>query len=496
MMALNESTFGIPLETLLEGFAECPSVDDRKVTGLSMDSRNIGHGYLFLACHGANTSGVQYIGKAIKAGAIAVAAEADSQTEAFNGKVPVIAVKNLKEKAGEIASRFYGHPSSKMKVIGVTGTNGKTSVTNFIVQGLTIREKNKTGLIGTLGSGIYPHLDNGINTTPDPVLLQHILADFYQHGIETVAMEVSSHGLDQGRVKGVDFNIGVFTNLSMDHLDYHGNMDSYADAKKRYFIDYGIDNAVINIDDEYGLELSKEIGNSVPVITYGLQQPCDVTARVSESEHGMTLDIRSPWGEGRLQVSITGGYNACNLLAVVAVLNLLGIPFQETLQMLSPLAPVPGRMEKFGGSGRALVYVDYAHTPDALEKVLTLVKNMEPGKLVCVFGCGGDRDRTKRALMGAIAESFADEVILTNDNPRGEDPASIIRDILSGFKSRDAVMIEPDRASAIRAAIKSAGAGDIVLVAGKGHETYQEIAGVRLPFSDQQAVRNLLEGNR
>ena len=490
------------LKTLLEGLTDVATCGQISVSGLNMDSRKIRPGDLFLACHGKETSGVHYLRQAISAGAVAIVAEADAGLQRFINDVPVIAVGDLRAKAGVIAARFHDHPSRKIKVIGVTGTNGKTSVSYFIAQALAGISSHKAGLIGTLGYGVYPQLQAGANTTPDPVIVQSTLADFYRQGIDTVVMEVTSIGLDQGRVRGVDFNIGIFTNLTIDHLDYHGDMTTYAEAKKQLFTSHGIRHAIINIDDEYGRRLYREIATAVPVTGYGLVDQLSVVnafddksilqAMVEENDQGVTLSIRSPWGEAQLSVAIGGRYNSYNLLASLAALCVMGIPFSQALERLSLLSPVPGRLEKYGGGGQPTVFVDYAHTPDALQNVLAFLQGQNAGKLVCVFGCGGNRDRSKRSQMGAIAESYADAIILTNDNPRHEDPQAIIADILSGISNRSPVHIELDRRKAIAAAIQSAGAGDTVLIAGKGHETCQEIAGQRYPFSDRQLVRHLL----
>ena len=502
MMALLESTDGIPLATLLEGLADCSAYTDIRISGVCIDSRKTGQGDLFLACHGTKTSGVHYMREAIDAGAVAVAIESDAGAIVFNDEVPVIPVSGLRNKAGIIAARFYGNPSARLNVIGITGTNGKTSVSCFIAQSLAGFSGRNVGLIGTLGYGPYSQLVSGINTTPDPVVLQQTLADLLHEGTDTVIMEVTSIGLDQGRVAGVDFNMGVLTNLTADHLDYHGDMHTYAEAKKQLFTSHGISHAIINTDDEYGMRLCSELGSDVPIIRYALVNELPaaqagsaqsaVLAVVDETQTGLSLAIASPWGQGKLTTGISGRYNAYNLLASLAVLCLLEIPFEQAMQQLSQLTPVPGRLEKFGGNGKPEVFVDYAHTPDALDHVLRFLKEDCSGKLICVFGCGGNRDRSKRAPMGTIAETYADQVIVTSDNPRFEDPALIIEDILAGISNREAVQVLADRNQAITTAVRTAAAGDVVLIAGKGHETYQEVAGQRYPFSDRQLVRNLL----
>lgn len=502
MMAQTISTNGVALNMLLEGMADIPAADATRVSGLSMDSRRTRPGDLFLACHGTRTSGTHYLQAAVDAGAAVIAAEADADAAESVGGVPVIAVNDLRHKAGVIAARFYGHPSERMNVVGITGTNGKTSVASFIAQALSAVAGHKAGLIGTLGYGPYTDLVPGPNTTPDPVTVQQTLAEFVQQGMDTAIMEVTSIGLDQGRVIGVDFNLGILTNLTVDHLDYHGDMQTYAEAKKQLFTSHGIRHAIINLDDAYGRRLAGEFAGQVAVTGYGLVDRFPgnaeagaaqaVVAVVDEDDRGMTLAVKSPWGEAQLNTALSGRYNAHNLLAGLAALCLLDIPFEQAVAQLSRVTPVPGRLERFGGRGQPAVYVDYAHTPDALQHVLNYLRAGCAGKLVCVFGCGGDRDKTKRATMGAIAEDCADLVILTNDNPRFEDPVAIIQDILAGVGDPGSVQIQADRSTAITSAIQAASPGDIVLIAGKGHETYQEIAGRRYPFSDRQLVRNLL----
>ena len=502
-MAMIDTTEGVPLARLFEGLADCSSCSQTRVRGISINSRKTRPGDLFLACHGTKTSGVHYIREAINAGAIAVAAEADAGAALFTNEIPVVPVYGLRNNAGIITARFYDHPSAKMNVVGITGTNGKTSVSCFIAQVLSDDSNHKVGLIGTLGYGPYARLISGSNTTPDPVVLQQTLAEFFRKGIDTVIMEVTSIGLDQGRVAGVDFNIGILTNLTTDHLDYHGDMHTYAEAKKQLFTSHDLSHAIINIDDDYGRKLCSELGNSVAIIGYGLvgslsattgkaPESSDVLATFEETQKGMTLDIKSPWGRGELNAGISGRYNAYNLLASLAALCLMDMPFEQVIEQLSRITPVPGRLEKFGGNGNPLVYVDYAHTPDALEHVLKFLKGKCSGRLVCVFGCGGNRDRSKRPEMGAIAEAYADQVILTSDNPRDEEPEVIINEILAGITDKGRVRMQPDRNEAITTAIQSTASGDTVLVAGKGHETYQEIAGHRYPFSDRQLVRKLV----
>jgi UDP-N-acetylmuramoyl-L-alanyl-D-glutamate--2,6-diaminopimelate ligase len=376
-------------------------------------------------------------------------------------------------------------------VVGVTGTNGKTTTTHLLAQALD-RPEARCGLIGTLGSGFPGQLDPSLHTTPDAISVHRLMAEFVNAGARTVCMEVSSHALDQARVAGVQFDIALFTNLTRDHLDYHGDMQAYAAAKARLFDFPHLKAVVINQDDAFGRELIKRTRGRARIVSFGLHGGDVQALSVDTSTDGLTLAIATPHGETRLRSSLLGRFNAANLLAALAVLLVAGIPLAEATSALAQTRPVAGRMERFGGvDGQPLVVVDYAHTPDALEKVLQALREHTQGKLVCVFGCGGDRDRGKRPQMGRIAEQLADVVILTNDNPRHEDPAAIINEIASGMQTTPSAV--PDRTQAIRVALSGACAGDIVLVAGKGHEDYQQVGDRRLDYSDRDTVRALLK---
>ena len=477
------------LSSLLAGLTDASIVDDPEIHGIALDSRAVQHGWLFIAVPGARADGRAYLAGAYARGAAAAVYE----TKDFAPEsryTSAIGILNLREHVGVIAGRFYDSPSAKLKVVGVTGTNGKTTTTHLLAQVLD-RPTARCGLIGTLGSGFPGRLDASLNTTPDAVSVQGLLAKFVHSGATTVCMEVSSHALDQARVAGVAFEIAVFTNLTRDHLDYHGDMPAYAAAKARLFDFPDLKAAVINQDDAFGRELIERTRGRATVLSFGLHGG-DVQARsVETSVAGLVLTIVTPHGETSLRSPLLGRFNAANLLAVLAVLLVSGMPLAEAAARLSQAQPVAGRMERFGGTGQPLVVVDYAHTPDALEKVLQALREHTQGKLFCVFGCGGDRDRGKRPLMGRIAEQLADVVIVTSDNPRHEDPAAIINEIVSGM--HNVPRAQPDRVRAIRSALAEARAGDIVLVAGKGHEDYQEIGDQRLDYSDRDTVRQLLE---
>jgi UDP-N-acetylmuramoyl-L-alanyl-D-glutamate--2,6-diaminopimelate ligase len=462
-----------------------------EATQLTADSRQVKPGSVFLAYPGESTDGRKYIFQAVAQGAAGVLWEREGYEWDPQWSTPNLAVENLREEAGHIADEFYGHPSRKLRMIGITGTNGKTSCSHWLAETLT-RLGRKTAAIGTLGNGFPGALSHAINTTPDPILLQGMLADYLKEGATGAAMEVSSHGLAQGRVNGVHYDIAVLTNLSRDHLDYHGDMATYADAKRKLFRWPDLGCIVVNSDDDFGAELAKDAGErDLRVLTYGLQSG-DVRGRNLELHgDGLAMDVATPYGNTRLEARLMGRFNAYNLLAVLGVLLASEVPLHEAVAALQEVKPVAGRMQTLGGGDQPLVVVDYAHTPDALEKVLAALREQTAGRLICVFGCGGNRDKGKRPLMGAAASRLADVVIVTSDNPRHEDPAAIINDVVEGMRGE--YHVETDRTTAIDRAIGEAGTGDIVLIAGKGHEDYQDIGGVKLPFDDREVARRVLE---
>ena len=393
----------------------------------------------------------------------------------------------------DIASTFYHEPSKKMTVIGVTGTNGKTSCTHFIAQALQ-KAGRTCGVIGTLGTGVWPNLTPGKYTTPDAIACHRGLAELLQQSAELVAMEVSSHGLDQARVAGVAFDTAIFTNLSRDHLDYHADMDDYAAAKSKLFSWAGLKRAIINIDDPVGERFAREFSGRYQIYTYSLMNKtlagCKpvLASRIHLNGRDMSAKISSPWGEGSLKANLLGKFNLSNLLAVLTTLCASGVSLDDALQYLHGVKNVTGRMQAFGGGKLPLVVVDYAHTPDALEQALNALREHTRGKLWCVFGCGGNRDHGKRPMMGQVAEHYSDQIVITSDNPRDEDPQSIINDIKAGLLCDWAAETELDRGSAIAHAIDCAQAGDVVLIAGKGHEDYQLVGDQRLGFSDREVA--------
>ena len=470
---------------------------------LTSDSRRVAPRAAFFAWPGEAADGRRYIAQAIERGCAAVVWESEGFSWESGWKVPNAGVGGLKSQAGFLAHAFYGRPSETMWVCGVTGTNGKTSCTQWLAA-LLSRRHEKAAVIGTLGAGFPSELSSIENTTPDALELHRLLAQFKAAGASAVAIEVSSHGLDQGRVNGVAFDCALFTNLTHDHLDYHGTMAAYGEAKARLFDAPGLGAAVLNLDDPFGLRLAGRLAaREVRTIGYGLAHATAARDAVNEFvfardiriEDGITrIALQSSWGETRATINQIGHFNVANALGVLGCLLAHGVPFHDAAAVLEALPPVPGRMQKIAEQpGCPLVVVDYAHTPDALDKALRAlhpVAESRGGRLVAVFGAGGDRDAGKRPLMGAIASRLAGRVVLTSDNPRGEDPAAIVAAIRRGVSGDCAVELE--RATAIACAIEAAAAADVVLVAGKGHEEYQEIAGRRLPFSDAKVAEAAL----
>ncbi|WP_296640031.1 UDP-N-acetylmuramoyl-L-alanyl-D-glutamate--2,6-diaminopimelate ligase [Thiobacillus sp. 65-1402] len=460
------------------------------------DSRKAVPGTVFAAYPGETRDGRDFIAQAVAQRVDGVLWEADHYQWDPALAIPNAGVAGLKTRIGEIAAHIYGEPSRALHMVGVTGTNGKTSVAHWVAQALS-QLGRKTAVIGTVGNGFPPVGDQpgaltpALNTTPDAVELQQRLALYRQQGAAGCAMEVSSHGLAQGRINGTRFNVAVLTNLSRDHLDYHGDMGSYADAKARLFNWPGLQWAVLNVDDAFGRQLESETRPS-RVAGYGFQRGAVVGEKLHLSQSGLHLRVHTDWGDAELDVPLLGRFNAANLLAALAALLVSEVKLDDACRALAHIAPPPGRMQAFGGNAHPLVVVDYAHTPDALEKVLaTLREIVGGGRVICVFGCGGNRDKGKRPLMGQAATRGADEVWITSDNPRNEDPRHIIDDILAGTSGKPHV--EADRARAIFEAIGGAHQGDVVLIAGKGHEDYQETGGERLPFSDVAVAKKALE---
>ncbi|MEX6502347.1 UDP-N-acetylmuramoyl-L-alanyl-D-glutamate--2,6-diaminopimelate ligase [Pseudomonas zhanjiangensis] len=469
----------MPLNQLLPQAASSVLVRE-----LTLDSRKVRPGDLFLAVPGIQLDGRLHIADAVARGAAAVAFEAEGAPEFGVEGAELVPIKGLARQLSAIAGRFYGEPSRGLHLIGITGTNGKTSVSQLLAQALDLLGE-RCGIIGTLGNGFYNALALGRHTTPDPVGVQATLADLKMAGARAVAMEVSSHGLHQGRVAALAFDVAVFTNLSRDHLDYHGTMEAYAEAKAMLFSLPGLRCRVLNLDDAAGRKLAQDKRES-RLIGYSLEDPeAYLYCRDAQfDEQGVRARLVTPRGEGSLRSSLLGRFNLSNLLAVVGSLLGMDYPLDEILKVLPRLQGPVGRMQRLGGSKQPLVVVDYAHTPDALEKVLEALRPHVQGRLLCLFGCGGDRDRGKRALMAAVAERLADVVLVTDDNPRTEAPEQIFDDIRAGFLAPEQVRFAHGRGPAIAQLIAEAKAGDVLVLAGKGHEDYQEVNGERLPFSD------------
>lgn len=468
------------LAELMRGIVEAPALP---LEGIASDSRKVANGYLFLACPGIGGHGMDYLEQAVERGAAAVAFDSDTANAPVKPPLPMIAVPGLTKHLGEIANRWYGRPSAQLDVVAVTGTNGKTTVAWMVAQCLQ-RLGKSCAYAGTLGIGLNElEIVDGM-TTAAAVEMHGDLATFVDAGATHAALEVSSHALAQSRVDGVRFSAALFTNLTRDHLDYHGDMQSYFDSKARLFLDYAPAIRIVNLDSEFGTELAARCGQDVVTVSTNFDRvangrPYVFVRSVVATRRGSDITFISSWGDGRFELPLPADFNVANAAIVLAYLLSAGIPVDEACAALAAVDAPPGRMERVADSN---VYVDYAHTPDAIESALRALRPHCRGKLWCVFGCGGDRDAGKRPIMGKLAERRADRLVVTSDNPRSEDPSQIIDDIVLGLTT-DATIIE-DRAAAISWAIHNAAADDVVLIAGKGHEDYQDVGSDRLPFSD------------
>jgi UDP-N-acetylmuramoyl-L-alanyl-D-glutamate--2,6-diaminopimelate ligase len=466
-----------------------------RVTNLCADSRAVRRGDVFVAMPGHRVDGRDYIDAAIASGAAAVLCEPGGKVG--SGGTAMLEVPGLARLSGDIAHIVYGRPSERLWLAGVTGTNGKTSVSQWIAQAMNAWDC-KCAVIGTLGNGFPQALAESANTTPDAISLHRALAGYLEQGAVACAMEVSSIGLDQGRVNGVNFDVAVFTNLTRDHLEYHGSMEAYGAAKAKLFETADLGAAVLNLDDPFGRELAARLRGRVRTIGYTLEDRSGADEVLAARNLAMTATgIAFDLDGAHCAAPLVGRFNAANLLAVIGALLAGDEKLADIAAVLPRLQPPPGRMQAIGGVHEPLVVVDYAHSPDALEKALATLRETAQargGRLACVFGCGGDRDAGKRPQMGTIAERLADRAIVTSDNPRSEEPQAIIAAIAAGMQA--APEIEIDRAAAIEAAIREADPRDVILLAGKGHEPYQEIAGVRHAFSDVAAAKSALAARR
>ncbi len=528
MMAAERLSTSRRLADLLDGVVAVPDALDVPVAGLSADSRSLRPGQIFMARRGATSDGARFVDDAVGAGAVALVREGEPGCHERPDGVVEVRVPDVLACTGLLADRFFDHPSRDLEVVGITGTNGKTSVAHFIAQAIdmaideaidaSIDEVSSAenvqacGVLGTLGHGVLGALRPSRLTTPDAIAVHAELAELRAAGARKVVMEVSSHALDQGRVECVGFEGAVFTNLTRDHLDYHGGMQAYGEAKRKLFDGAALRYAIINEDDAYGAQLLARLRAGVKTVAYGVDADGLTTSAArpdpgsspwlrgritSRGNSAISLSVRGSFGEGRLVTGLLGRFNAYNLLAALAVLLCMDWRMATALRRLACVQAPAGRMQRFGGAaGEPLVVVDYSHTPDSLARALESLREQCAGKLWCVFGAGGDRDRGKRPMMGALAAANADAIVLTDDNPRGEDGDRIIDDIRGGIPEGVPVLTERDRAAAIALALAAAGPQDVVLVAGKGHENYQESRGERLPFSDAAAVRAALEAQR
>lgn len=475
------TAYQMPLSQLLDDSSLPQEV---VVTGLQLDSRRVVGGDLFLAVAGEVHDGRQFIEQAAANGASAVLAEAPVAGFVEALPVPLVEWPDLRAEIGEVAARFYRYPSRDMALFGITGTNGKTTVSRLVAQ-LQRSRGNTCGVIGTLGATLEDTVVEAGNTTPDAVSLQGQLAQWRDAGVASVAMEVSSHALVQGRVAGAVFDTAVFTNLSHDHLDYHGTMAAYGRAKLTLFQLPGLQHAVVNLDDDYAAVVCAAVAAGVRVVTYSGagNSAADVCLTVLEPQDGgFRVRLSSPWGDAELYSPLPGDFNLANVAAAFTCAMLHGAELEATLAAVSRLQSVPGRMELVPNDSGVQVVVDYAHTPDALEQALRALRSQVAGELIVVFGCGGDRDAQKRPVMGHVAERYADRLVITSDNPRSENSLTILEDIKAGCSGEP--VLEVDRRAAIELAIATARTGDCVLIAGKGHEDYQLVDGERLTFCD------------
>jgi len=465
------------------------------ILGVVLDSRQVRPGFLFVAVPGHNTDGWNYLDDAVHRGAVGLVSEhAAGQVR----DICHVQVADARDALARISCAFNGFPAGKMKIVGITGTNGKTT-TAYMVRDILRAADEPAGLLSTVDYQVGRRVIPAARTTPEAPLLQCLLSQMVNAECRTAVMEVSSHSLDQKRTTGIDFDVAAFTNLTRDHLDYHGSMDAYFDAKSLLFRELGRvgkhASAVVNVDDPWGQRLADRVAAEAQWIPYGTGEGADVRAEeLVLAPEGSRFRVSTPWGHAQVKSRLLGRYNVSNMLAAVAVCGALGIDLDCVAEAFSTVNAVPGRLEEIPTGKGFQVFVDYAHTDDALAHVLRTLREITRGRLLVVFGCGGNRDRSKRPAMGEVAADLADFTILTSDNPRKEDPWQIIQEIRSGFGEGSEHEIIEDRSSAIHLALQMASEGDVVLIAGKGHETFQEFANTTLSFDDRQVVRKALNG--
>lgn len=472
------------LSDLLQGFAEAPPLP---VRGIASDSRQLGNGYVFLACQGIASHGLDYLSDARAAGVSAVVYDASTAAMPEDIGVPLIGVEHLDAKLGEIANRFYARPSEALRVVGVTGTNGKTTVAWLVAQCAQLLGA-RCAYLGTLGYGVERIQGTSGMTTPAAVELHGRLAEFLEQGAKYAAVEVSSHALSQRRVDGIRFEAAIFTNLTRDHLDYHADMRDYFESKARLFLECDTRHRIVNLDSEFGTQLAARCGEQVVTVSTNFDRvangrPYVFVRSVVLNREGAEVSFVSSWGDGRFTLPLPGDFNVANACSVLALMLRLDVPVEAAADVLSKVQAPPGRMQRVAAPGAA-VYVDYAHTPNAIESALRALRPHCRGRLWCVFGCGGRRDVGKRPLMAKLAERLADRVVITSDNPRDEYPLGIIDDVVAGLLRPDSATIIEDRAAAIAWAVEQANENDVVLIAGKGHENFQQLGDESRPFSD------------
>ncbi len=496
----------VKLSLLCKDFTDITADADVDILDLCEDSREAKPGDLFIARRGEISDARKFVGDALRKGAAAVLYEvADGQglsmqhLQGWDPAVPLLPVNRIDEILGTLAKRFFNDPTRNMAVIGVTGTNGKTSTTQYIAQALRALQL-PCGVIGTLGYGMG-ELISTVHTTPDVITLNRYCSQFKNEGARAVAMEVSSHALEQKRIAGLHLHMGILTNLTRDHLDYHQTMAAYAKAKRKLFTHPGLKLAIINAEDEFGLDLLKSLPDNLSKLAYALDKPVKGLGDIAQiyatdialSNQGLHFKVETPMGQIAAETTLLGHFNVANVLATIGALLSLNFSITAIETVLPLLQSVNGRMQMLGGGGKPRIVIDYAHTPDALAQVLLAIKAHNPERIICIFGCGGDRDKGKRPFMGKIAEAYSDYCIITNDNPRHEKPLRIAEEIVTGMTQKAQRTIILDRRQAILEGINKAGLNDIVLIAGKGHETYQQIGDVKHPLSDVQIALEILE---
>ena len=452
---------------------------ETEITGIFYDSRQVRSGGLFVAFSGQQTDGAEYIGDALKRGAGAIVSEYPSDSEAG---VVHIQVEDARKTLGLLANSFYGNLSQKLRVVGVTGTNGKTTVAHLL-RDILQAAGHQTGLLGTVAYEVGNHKIPAKRTTPEAPEIHNFFLKMVHADCDHAVMEVSSHAIDLHRVHGIDFSLAIFTNLTQDHLDYHKNMEEYFLVKSKLFPSN--QPSVINLDDPWGKRLVEMNAANSSLCTYGFSPDSDVRALDEKlNEHGSTFTVQTPWGTGKVKTQLLGRFNIYNALAALAAGGMLGLELDQMIHSLSKIPAVSGRLERVSTRKKYHIFIDYAHTDDALQNVLKTLREICAGRLVVIFGCGGDRDRKKRRLMGRVAANLADHIVVTSDNPRKEKPEEIIAEILEGIPSLEEVEVVVDRREAIRAGVLGLKKKDILLIAGKGHETYQELRDTIIPFND------------